>query len=90
MKNKKTTSGLYMHSKCGKGHVANWEKVAYVEREKHCMAKKVKEVILINAVNPMKQVEASEILNLEKRYEVGLIWSGFNGDFRVMLEEKFK
>ena len=29
-------------------------------------------------------------LNLEKGYEVGSIWSGFNEDFRAMLEEKFK
>ena len=54
------------------------------------MARKVKEAILINAVNPTKKIEAGGILNLEKRYQVDPIWSGFNGDFRAMLEEKFK
>ena len=90
VRNKKSTSGLYMHSKRGEGHVANWEKVVYVEREKHWMARKVKEAILINAVNPTKKIEADGVLNLEKGYEVDPIWSGFNEDFRAMLEEKFK
>ena len=58
--------------------------------EKHWMARKVKEAILINAVNPMKKIEADGVLNLEKGCEVHPIWSGFNEDFRVMLEEKFK
>ena len=62
----------------------------YVEREKHWMARKVKEAILINAVNPTKKIEADGALNLEKGYEVDSIWSGFNEDFRAMLEEKFK
>ena len=89
VKNKKSTSGLYMHSKRGEGHVANWEKVVYVEREKHWMARKVKEAILINAVSPTKKIEAGGILNLEKGNEFDSIRSGFNGDFRAMLEEKF-
>ena len=64
----------------------------YVEREKHWMARKVKEAILINAVNPTKKIEADGVLNLEKGYEVHPIWSGFNSneDFRAMLEEKLK
>ena len=88
--NKKSTSGFYMHSKKGEGHLPDWEKVVYVEREKHWMARKVKEALLINAVNPTKKIEAGGILNLEKGYEVDPIWSGFNGDFRAMLEEKVK
>ena len=90
VRNKKSTSGLYMHSKRGAGHVANWEKVVYVEREKHWMARKVKEAILINTVNPTKKIEADGVLNLGKGYEVDPICSGFNEDFRAMLEEKFK
>ena len=90
MNNKKSTSGSYMHSKRGKGHLADWEKVVYVEREKHWMARKVKEAILINAVNPTKKIQADGVLNLEKGYEVDPIWSDFNENFRAMLEEKFK
>jgi len=90
VKNKKSISGLYMHSKTGEGHLENWEKVVYVEREKHWMARKVKEAILVNAVNPTKKIEAGGILNLEERYEVDPIWSDFNGDFRAMLGEKFR
>ena len=56
-----------------------------MEREKHWIARKVKEAILINAVNPTKKIEADGVLNLEKGYEVDPIWSGFNGDFRAML-----
>ena len=62
----------------------------YVEREKHWMARKVKEAPLIFAVNPTKKIEAGKILNLEKRYEVDPIWSGFNREFRAVLEEKIK
>ena len=62
----------------------------YVEREKNWMARKVKEAILINAVNHTKKIEADEVLNLEKGYEVDPIWSGFNEYFRAMLKEKFK
>ena len=60
----------------------------YVEREKHWMARKVKEAILINAVNPTKKIEADGVLNLEKGYEVDPIWSGFNGVFREMMDGK--
>ena len=52
MNNKKSTLGFYVHSKKGEGHVANWEKVVYVGREKPLMAREVKEAVLINAVNP--------------------------------------
>ena len=89
MNNNKSFSGLYMHSKRGSGHLADWEKVVYVEREKHWTVRKVKEAVLINAVNPTKKIEAGGILNLEKGYEVDPIWSDFSGDFRAMLEEKF-
>ena len=44
----------------------------------------------LNAVNPMKKIEADGVLNLVKGYEVDPIWSGFNEDFRAMLEDKFK
>ena len=88
--NKKSTSGLYMHSKRGEGYLPDWKKAVYVEREKHWMARKVKEAILINAVNPTKKIEADGVLNLEKGYEVDPIWSGFIRNFRAMLEEKFK
>ena len=57
---------------------------------KHWMARKVKKALLINEVNPSKKIEAGGILNLEKGYEVDSIWSGFNWDFRAMLEQKIK
>ena len=41
-------------------------------------------------LTPTKKIEANGVLNLEKGYEVDPIWSGFNEDFRAMLEEKFK
>ena len=61
-----------------------------MEREKHWIARKVKEALFINAFNPTKKIEAGGNLNLEKGYEVDLIWGGFNGNFRTMLEEKIK
>ena len=64
--------------------------VAYAEREMHWMAIQAKEALPINAVNPTKKIEAGGILNLEQRYEVDVIWSGFNREFRAMLEEKTK
>ena len=42
----------------------------FVEREKHWKARKIKEAVLINAVNPTKNVRSGGIMNLEKGYEM--------------------
>ena len=60
----------------------------FVEREKHWRARKIKEAVLINAVNPTRDVRSGGIMNLEKGYEMDPIWSGFNEVFREMLNNK--
>ena len=60
----------------------------FVERKKQWRAKKIKEAVLINAVNPTRNVRSGGIMNLEKGYEMDPIRSGFNEVFREMLNKK--
>ena len=62
----------------------------FVEREKHWRARKIKEAVLINAINPTKDVQNGGVMNLEKGYEMDHIWSGFNEVFREMLNKKVR
>jgi len=61
---------------------------AKYSKEKHWRARKIKEAIIINAINPTKNVQSGGIMNLEKGYEMDPIWSGFNGVFREMMDGK--
>ena len=54
----------------------------------HWRARKIKEAVLINAVNPTKNVRSGGIMNLEEGCEMDPIWSGFNEVFREMLNKK--
>ena len=62
----------------------------FVEREKHWRARKIKEAVLINAINPTKDVRNGGVMNLEKGYEMDPLWSGFNEVFREMLNKKVR
>ena len=62
----------------------------FVERENHWRARKIKEAVLINAINPTKDVRNGGVMNLEKGYEMDPIWSGFNEVFREMLNKKVR
>ena len=71
------------------GHEPYWNRAVFVAKEKHWRARKIKEAIMINAINPTKNVQRGGIMNLEKGYEMDPIWSGFNGVFREMIDAKF-
>ena len=88
IKNRKSSNGLYEHGRRNKGHKPDWSKTVFVEREKHWRARKIKEAVLINAINPTKDVRNGGVMNLEKGYEMDPIWSGFNEVFREMLNKK--
>ena len=45
------------------------------------------EAVLINAINPTKDVRNGGVMNLEKVYEMDPIWSCFNEVFREMLNK---
>ena len=60
----------------------------FVAKEKHWRARQIKEAILINTLNPTKNMQRGGIMNLEKGYEMDPIWSGFNGVFREMMDGK--
>ena len=62
----------------------------FVESEKHWRARKIKEAVLINAVNPMKNVRNEGIMNLAKGYKMDPIWSCFDEVFREMLNKKVR
>ena len=90
IKNRKSSNGLYEHGRRNKGHKPDWSKTVFVEREKHWRARKIKEAVLINAINPTKDVRNGGVMNLEKGYEMDPIWSGFNEVFREMLNKKVR
>ena len=73
---------FYGHFKGKVGHEPKWNGTVFVAKEKHWWARKIKEAIVINAINPTKNVQSGGIMNLEKGYEMDPIWSGFNGVFR--------
>ena len=66
------------------------EQDSVCEREKHWRARKIKEAVLINAVNPTKNVRNGGIMHLEKGYEMDLIWSGFNKVFRERTKKNWE
>ena len=70
IKNRKTTNDFYEHSRGKVGHKPDWSGTVFVAKEKHWRARKIKEAILINALNPTKNVRNKGILNLEKGYEM--------------------
>ena len=55
--NKKTSNVFYDHSKGKVGHEPNWNGTVFVAKEKHWWARKIKEAIMINAINPTKNVQ---------------------------------
>ena len=48
------TNGFYEHSRGKIGHKLDWSGTVFVAKEKHWRARKIKEAIIINALNPTK------------------------------------
>ena len=66
--NEPRTTPQHATSRRNKENKPDWSKTVFVEREKHWRANKIKEAVLINAVNPTKNVQSGGIMNLEKGY----------------------
>ena len=81
----KTTNGFCNHVEENKGHKIEWEKVIFLDHEKHRKRRKIKEAIYINAINPTKVVDKKAIMNLEKGYDLDPMWSDFNQVHRQVL-----
>ena len=43
------------------GYKPDWSRTVFVAREKHWRARKIKEAVMINAVNPTKIYEVGEL-----------------------------
>ena len=56
IKNRKGSNGFYEHSRKNEGHKPDWSRTVFVAREKHWRARKIKEAVMINAVNPTKNI----------------------------------
>ena len=84
------TNGFHSQMKKNDGHEIEWGKCVYLDREKNWRRRKIKESIYINAINPTESMVHQEILNLEKGYDFDPIWSGFNQDFRSIIEKKIQ
>ena len=86
---RKTTNGFCSHVEENRGHKIEWEKVIFLDHEKHWKRRKIKEAIYINAINPTKAVDKKAIMNLEKGYDLDPMWSDFNKVHRQTLAKKF-
>ena len=62
----------------------NWEKVRFLDKEKNWKGRKIKEAIYINAVVPTSLMNEGKLMNLDKGYELDMIWSAFNPVIRVL------
>ena len=72
------------------GYKIEWGNCVYLDREKNWRRRKIKESIYINAINPTDSMVHQKFLNLEKGYDFDLIWSGFNQDFRGIIEKRIQ
>ena len=88
IRNKKESNGFYSHLKRNKGHSVNWEGTVFLDQEKHWRGRKIKEALFINSQNPARVIDPKNILNLEKGFNLDIIWSGFNTSFREIMSKK--
>ena len=90
IRQKKLSNGFYDHLERNEGHVINWEKVRFLDKEKNWKGRKIKEAIYINAVVPTSLMNERKLMNLEKGHELDPIWSEFNPVIRVLIQDKLK
>jgi hypothetical protein len=68
------TNAIFMHVKENKGHVIDWEGQKIISHEPNWLLRKLKESIVIEAMNPTE--ELVKIMNLEKGFQVDNCWKG--------------
>ena len=79
---KKSTNGFYAHLKSHKKHSIDWEKAAFLGKERNWKGRKIKEALFINAQNPRKEISKGNLLNLEKGINLDPILGAFNPELR--------
>ena len=59
----------FMHLQTHNTHSIRWQEVVYLENEEDWKKRKIKEALIINAMDP------KQIMNLEKRMEINQCWA---------------
>ena len=90
IRQKKLSNGFYDHLEKNEGHVINWEKVCFLEKEKNWKGRKIKEAIYSNAVVPTSLMNGEKLMNPEKGHELDPIWSEFNPVIRILIQDKLR
>ena len=68
MQKKKNGIGDHMRSK---KHKINWTNRTFLAVEKDWKHRRIKESIFLNSLNPSTEIDASKLMNPEKRHENG-------------------
>jgi predicted GIY-YIG superfamily endonuclease len=83
VRNKVTTNGMANHVKNRKQHRIGWEQGSIITEEQDWMSRKIKESIIIDCLNPKK--EMLELMNLEKGINVSQCWLALAERLRTQL-----
>ena len=81
VKNGKKTNAFFVHLET---HDIRWQEVVYLENEEDWKKRKIKEALIINAMEP------TQIMNLEKGMEIYQCWNEFNPNIRNIVQKKEK
>jgi hypothetical protein len=73
VRNGNETNGIYCHLKENPGHEILWEEFQILHKESHWKRRKIKESLIINAINPQEDINS--LMNLEKGLEITPIWN---------------
>ena len=79
---------MYAHLKSNKKHLIDWEKAAFLGKERNWEGRKIKVDLFINAQNPGKEISKGNLLNLEKGINLDPIWGAFNTELREIAMKK--
>jgi hypothetical protein len=72
------TNGIFQHVQKNIDHEIDWENPVILDKEGNWIARKIKESIRINSLNPMPVI--TELMNLERGKEIDSIWNRFDRD----------
>jgi GIY-YIG catalytic domain len=84
----KPTNGIFEHLSRNEDHEIGWDEFTFVGSEQRMFSRKIRESIVINAMNP--QEKTGNIMNLEKGLELSSCWTAFQNDILRELAQQTK
>jgi hypothetical protein len=79
-------NGIFSHLKIYPTHRIDWEHVCILDRDDHWQKRKLKESIIIEALNPSAAMK--DVMNLEKGRKTDPNWMVFNQNIREEVNKK--